>query len=332
MTGNGPIFIGGTDRAGKTLLSALLASHPRISVPAVGSNLWTLFYGRFGDLADSANLERCLSEMLRYKHVRFLAHDLDRVRRDLAAGPPTYARLFALVQEQHAERAGKPRWGDQTGLIEGYADAVLAAYPDAVMLHMIRDPRDRYDASLTMWPEGRLRVGGATARWLYSAGHARRNLARHPARYRVIRYEDLVAGPEAVLRELCAFLGETYAPDMLTLRGMPTYRDKLLAGSPADASGDPVISTAFVGTYRGRIPPRELAFLEGRAGEPMRALGYPPDAVPLRGADRLRYALWDVPLNSVRLAIWHARQAAAMRFPRRAGRTPPAHHVVTDAG
>jgi len=332
MSGNGPIFIGGTDRAGKTLLAALLSSHSRISVPAVGSNLWTLFYGRFGDLADPGNLERCLAEMLEYKHVRFLAHDLDQVRHRLAAGAATYARLFALIQEQHAQRAGKPRWGDQTGLIEGYADAVLAAYPDAVMLHMIRDPRDRYDASITMWPEGKLRVGGATARWLYSAGHARRNLRRHGERYQVIRYEDLVGDTEDVLRGVCTFLGETYTPDMLTLDGIPTYRDKLLAGQTPGAARDAVISTAFVGSYRGRIPPRELAFLERCAGRLMRELGYRPDGVRLTGADRILFLAWDVPLNALRFTVWQARQAAALRFPRIAGRTPPAHHRVPRGG
>lgn len=327
MSADGPIFIGGTDRAGKTLLSAVLASHPRISIPAVGSNMWTLFYERFGDLADARNFERCLSALERYKHVSFLAPDAGRLRRDFAEGAPTYARLFALIQQQSAERAGKPRWGDQTGLIEGYADHVLAAYPDAVMLHMLRDPRDRYDASLTMWPEGRLRVGGAVARWLYSARHARRNQRRHAGRYRVIRYEDLVANPAAVVAEVCTFVGEAFVPEMLEMTGMPTYRDKLAAGSP----GGPLISTAHVGRYRGRIPARELAFLEGRAGAVMRSFGYEPDGVALRGVDRLHYAAADLPLNLARMATWQARQAAAHRLPRLAGRTPPAHHLLTDA-
>jgi hypothetical protein len=324
---NGPIFIAGTDRAGKTLLSALLASHPRISIPAVGSNMWTLFYRRFGDLADARNFERCLNALQHYKHVLFFAPDVARLRREFVAGKPSYARLFALIQEQSAERARKPRWGDQTGLIEGYAGDVLAAYPDAVMLHMLRDPRDRYDASLTMWPEGRLRVGGATARWIYSAGHARRNQQRHGGRYRVIRYEDLVADPARLLGEICDFLDEPFVPEMLGMAGMPTYRDRLAR----DAVGGALITTSYIGTYRGRIPARELAFLESRAGGLMREFGYQPDGTALSGADRLRYALVDLPLNLGRMTTWRVRQAAAQRLPRIAGRTPPSHHLVSDA-
>ncbi len=324
----GPLFIGGTDRAGKTLLAAILSSHPRISIPAVGSNMWTLFYGRFGDLGDRGNFERCLFDMLHYKHVTFLEPDEDRVRQQFLAGPRTYARLFALLQEQFAARAGKPRWGDQTGLIEGYADRILASYDGAVMLHMIRDPRDRYDASLTMWPEGRLRVGGAVARWNYSAGHARRNLRRHPGRYLVLRYEDLVMDPESVTRRVCSFIGEDYVPEMLQLRGMPTYREKLQAAA-GEGSGA-LISDRYVGIYRGSVPAGELAFLERQAGPLMTEFGYVSSGVQLGGLARARHAVIERPVNLLRMMIWHGRQAAALRAPRLAGRRPPAHHRPTN--
>ena len=44
----------------------------------------------------------------------------------MGQGQPTYACLFALFQQHYAERAGKPRWGDQSGLIERYADLIAA--------------------------------------------------------------------------------------------------------------------------------------------------------------------------------------------------------------
>ncbi len=327
MTELGPIFIAGTDRAGKTLLSAILSSHSRISVPAVGSNLWTLFYRRFGDLADPAAFEHCLAELLAYKHITYLEPDVHRIRAEFQHGPRTYARLFELLQVQYAERMGKPRWGDQTGLVEGYADPIMAAYPTARMIHMIRDPRDRYDASITMWPEGRLRVGGAVARWLYSARHAERNRRRYPDRYLVVRYEDLVRDPEGTTRLVCAMVGEAYEPSMLELGGMPTYRAKLLGGRPPDAAGA-IIRADFVGTYRGRVPVRELRFLEARAATSMRGLGYELDRPTLGPADWLRYLAVDLPLNAARMAVWNLRQTAAERLPRRFGKRPPSHHLV----
>jgi hypothetical protein len=331
-----PIFIGGPDRCGKTLLAAILGSHPEIAISAVGSNMWTYFYRQFGDLGDDTNLDRCLAAMLRYRHVRFLEPDLDRLRRDFVAGQRTYARLFALIQQQLADRQGKPRWGDQTGLVERYADEIMAAYPGARMIHMVRDPRDRYEASLALWPKGRGRVGGASARWRYSIDLGERNRQRYPARYLMLRYEDLVTRPEETIRRVCEFVDAPFAPEMLELRGMPTYRAKLEA-SVREAGGDPeapgaLISPAFIGGYRGRIAPRELAFMQGRLRAHMRAHGYQLDRIPFSLPERLRYALVDLPLNLARMHGWQRLEAVQHRLPGWFGRTPVRAKVLAGEG
>ena len=327
----GPIFIGGPDRCGKTLLAAILGSHSRIAIPIVGSNLWTFFYGQYGDLADDRNLDRCLAALMSYKHARFLQPDFDRLRRELAAGERSYERLFALIHEQFAERAGKPRWGDQTGLIERYADEVLAAYPDAVMIHMIRDPRDRYEASLRLWPKGRARAGGAAARWAYSVRLGERNLRRHPDRYRIIRYEDLVQRAEDVVRGVTTFLGEAYEPEMLSMGDAPTYRRKLAGG--AEPSPDAVlISADHVGDYRGAVPDGEVAFLQRVLSGPMRRLGYQAEPIRMSLGARVRYGTWTVPSNGLRMAAWSGLEAMQHRFPRLVGRTPVSAKVVRSDG
>ncbi|HET6380046.1 MAG TPA: sulfotransferase [candidate division Zixibacteria bacterium] len=320
MTSDAPIFIGGPDRSGKTLLSAVLGSHPRIAISPVGSNMWPFFYRRFGDLRDDRNLDRCIAAMLRYRHVAFLAPDPEWLRREMRRGDRTYARLFGLVQQQYARRLGKPRWGDQTGLIERWADELFASYPGMRMIHVLRDPRDRYEASLEMWPKGRLRAGGATARWNLSAELAERNLRRFgESRYRVLRYESLVCDPEGTARALCDFLGEEFVPSMLELAAMPGVRAKLeAAGGPRDGEG--LISPAFIGRYRGRVPPDELAFLERHTGRWMARLGYEPD--PSSRAVRRRPGYWlrTEPSNLARMLAWRWREAAAHSLPRWLGR------------
>jgi hypothetical protein len=326
----GPIFIGGTDRCGKTTMRAFLVSHPNISIPAVGSNMWTYFYGQFGDLRQTGNFERCLQSMLRYKHVAFLQPNAERIRREFWQGEPTYARLFALFQRHHAEREGKPRWGDQTGLIERYADPIFAAYPGARMIHMLRDPRDRYEASLALWPNGKGRVGGATARWLYSAELAQRNLRRYPDRYLLIRYETMVAEPEATLRAVCAFLDEAYMPEMLTMDGAPERRARIIQGAPVDGSA--LLNPAFIGRYRQAIPPREIAFMQLHAGRAMRAHGYAPEPLAFTPAEWLRFALADWPLNLARMLSWRTMEAAQQHFPAWLGRKPGTKMIVGTGG
>jgi hypothetical protein len=327
----GPVFIGGLDRSGKTTMRAFLASHPHIAIPAVGSNMETYFYGRFGDLADPANLDRCLAAMLRYKHVAFLRPDEARIRRQFAQGPATYERLFSLFLIHFAEREGKPRWGAQTGLIERYADQLFAAFDGVKVIHMLRDPRDRYEASLALWPDGKGRAGGATARWRYSVRLAERNLRRYPDGYRVVRFEDLIREPEPTMRAVCAFLDEPFEASMLAMPGAEKHRAMLAEGAEDSTADGAPLSEAFIGRYRGRIPERELAFMQLHLGAAMRRHGYEPEPVRLSAGSRARFVALDRPNQAVRMAAWRAVEEAQQRFPRVVPRRPGSRMRVEPA-
>ena len=318
-----PVYIGGLDRSGKTTMAAFLTSHPNIAIPEVGSNMWTYFFGRFGDLAKLENLDRCLRAMLRYSHVRFLDPEPDRIRREFSEGPPTYARLFSLFLIHYAKARGKARWGAQTGLIERYADHVFQAEPEAKVIHMVRDPRDRYEASLALWPDGKGRAGAAAARWRYSIRLAERNLSTYPGGYMVVRYEDLVLRTEEVLRRVCAFLGEAFVPDMLAMPGAHERRQRLIARARL-ATGGPLLSPGFIGRFHGRVSPRELAFLQLHLGRLMPAHHYEPERLNLSPGEWTRFALVDWPGHAARMLAWQVVEAFRQRFPRWVGPQPDA--------
>src|SRR5919106_1107241 len=109
----GPIFLAGPDRSGTTLIFALLASHPNISMVR-RTNMFRYFYRRYGDLSQPENFEQCLSDMVRFNRMKHLQPDAERIRREFLQGAATYGRLFALFHQQNAERVGKPRWGDKS--------------------------------------------------------------------------------------------------------------------------------------------------------------------------------------------------------------------------
>jgi len=280
----GPIFIGGAGRSGKTLMRWILSSHRRIAVSR-RTEMWPRFHGRFGELARPENLERCLAAMLDRKQIAALAPDLDRLRRDFRRGAPTYARLFALIHEQYAERCGKVRWGDQTGSIERYTEQLMAAYPGARVIQMIRDPRDRYEALLGRGRQRPGAVGRATAEWLGSVGFMDRNRLRHPNACTIVRYESLVGAPEETMRRICAFVGEVFEPAMLRMQNVRRYD----AERATSSDGTP-ISTAHVGRYRGRLGRRDLAFIQAVAGRQMLALDYRPDPIHPTTGERIRWA------------------------------------------
>jgi hypothetical protein len=318
----GPIFIGGIERSGTSLIYALLASHPNIAMTR-RTNLWTYFYRQYGDLKERANFERCLAAMLRYKRLLKLQPDAERLRREFAQAEPTYARLFALIEEHHAERLGKPRWGDKSLNTERYAEQIFAAYPNAIILHMVRDPRDRYASAVTRWKVNRGRIGVGTAVWLGSVRLAERNQQRYPKRYKIVRYETLAGQPEETLREICAFIGEEFSPAMLGMDGAELFRD---AGGNSSYGGHEVgrISTKSIGRYRKVLSQREIAFMQQYARREMIAYAYQFDPIQFSARDGMLYALVDQPSNLVRIAAWRAMEAIRDRT----GRTPSAHTIV----
>ncbi|HUP76694.1 MAG TPA: sulfotransferase [Acidimicrobiales bacterium] len=321
-----PIYIGGLDRSGKTTMRAFLASHSNIAIPAVGSNMWTYFYRQFGDLGHAENFERCLAAMLRYKHVAFLKPDPDRLRREFAEGAPTYARMFELFLVHFAEREGKPRWGVQTGLIERYADELFAAHPGVKIIHMIRDPRDRYDASIAKWPKGKGRAGGAVARWRYSAKLAERHAQRHPDAYLIVRFEDLIRRPEPTVRDVCAFIGEQFEPSMMRMGGAEKHRALLLDGRTS--SDAPILSDRFIGQFRRSVSKPDIAFIQLHTAGPMRAHGYEPDPLDFTRAARLRFACYDWPNQLARMVAWLTVESAQQRLPAIVRRRPGRRMII----
>lgn len=321
-----PVYIAGPERSGTSLIYALLGSHPDIAMTR-RTNLWTHFYGQYGDLAQPENFERCLAMMLRYKRIVRLEPDPDRLRREFEQGERSYARLFALLGEHYAEQQGKPRWGDKSLNTERYAAPIFEAFPAARMIHMIRDPRDRFASAQTRWGRTRGGVGAGTAMWLWSVALARRNRALYPDRYAILRYETLIFRPEETLREICNFIGETYSPLMLTMRDAQTFRDEGGNSSygPRQAG---IISTSSVGRFRNVMSRREIAYMERTAVQQMAAFGYVLDNVDLTSGELGMYYLLDAPFNAFRGAAWRAREAI---YDRR-GRAVPSYRIVPESG
>jgi hypothetical protein len=302
-----PIFVAGPDRSGTSLLFSLLASHPNISMVR-RTNMWRYFYNRYGDLSRRENFERCLTSMVQYKRMRHLKPDPIRIRSEFWQGEPTYGRLFALFHEHNAQRAGKLRWGDKSLHTEHHAEKVFAEYPKARIIHMIRDPRDRC-ASMHKryeWNEGR--VAAATGRWLFSTKMAKQNSRRYPDNYMTVRYETLASHPEETLRQICAFIDETYTPAMLTMDAVPEHRDR--GGNSSFGQYEPgVISARSIGRFREVLSVSDIAFIQMFAGRDMDAYGYEPEHIQFSLDGLLAFCLIDLPVNLVRMVGWRTSNA-----------------------
>jgi hypothetical protein len=199
-----PIFIGGLSYSGKTQLRQLLEAHPDLSLQR-RTGLWA-YTGSFGNLAIEANRSKARQVLESEGVASVLTPDWDRVFAEFEQGQHSYARLFGIVNRQHAEDRGRRRWGEQYGSIVNYSSEIFAAFPEARIIHMIRHPRGRLSRM-----EGRRRpgwMGLEAAAGIDSLRLAQVQRARHPNRYMVLDYEQLRENPVGSARRMLGWIDE----------------------------------------------------------------------------------------------------------------------------
>ena len=274
---NTPLFVVGFQRSGTTLLQALLGAHPRIAAPPE-----TYFVGRvydhadyFGDLSDDANLEAALHELLNPPLDFFsdCGFDERKLLTRTKAGPRTYASLLDTTLRDFAEREGKARWVEKSA--GQPLTPLLELFPEAKAVHIVRDPRDVVASSLkTAWTDPDAAEVARAWRSFVLVTVAQ-GMEIGPAQFLQVRYEDLARDPGAVLRVICAFVGEDYDPGMVEDTG------RRRATVPAIATGWQGRALSPVAPTRPRAWERGLERLDqvrvhAVAGSLVGPLGYRP--------------------------------------------------------
>jgi Sulfotransferase family len=213
-----PFFIVGSGRSGSTLLRMMLASHSRLTIPPETWYLIPLLQRfNFDRRLNADEVESAVSIVTSHYRWPDMKLDAQDFRREATRLPQPYLRdLVEVVYRLHVQAEGKARWGDKTPVYIEILPQLAKMYPDSKFIHLIRDGRDVAKSfQATDW------VG----RWLHdNAREWIRALACHwrwvhsDFRDRIlpIRYEDLVLETERTLRQICAFIGEEFEPQMLS--------------------------------------------------------------------------------------------------------------------
>jgi len=210
-----PIFVLGSQRSGTTMLRLMLNNHSRIAIPHESGFITSLFHklDRFGDLSERGAVERLLEAVAKNPHVARGKLIVDR--EDVLARPiADYRDFVAAVFQSYAEHTGKPRWGDKTPSYTEEIDVIRRIFPDAKILHIVRDGRDVVVSHKGLsWASGNYLKLVADWRWKVTIAHKVGSVLGDD--FLELRYEDLVRQPEATLRRICDFVGEAYEPEML---------------------------------------------------------------------------------------------------------------------
>ena len=241
------VFVVGSPRSGTTFLAGAIGSAPG-----------------FVDLGEAAPVKAAIPELVGLP----TSEAAGRLRRTLGV-----ARRAGLV--------GSVRAVEQTPEMAYLVDAAMAAFPQARVIHLVRDGRDVVCSLLERGWLGTGRTGGADDAGLsygveprfwveperreefVAASEARRaawawrryvSAARSAATPPFeLRYEALANDPEATAEQLAAYLDTPGGPLAVALRE---------------------VHTSSIGRYRSDLDDGQLADVVAEAGALLRELGY----------------------------------------------------------
>jgi hypothetical protein len=289
------IFLVGARRSGTNWLFQLLTKHPAIvGIPA---ETYLIALG-LAPLAERFHHGSPTSHQTGTMYMdRDAMHDAFRAFADKAFGD------LAMRLDPSASRIL-----ERTPWNANHLGLIGAMYPDAWVIHIIRDGRD-VASSLVSQTWGPATMAEAAAEWASAVRDAR---AAPPPRYRELRYESLMHDPVTEMAELFSWLD------------LPV--DEHLSATIAEEAGVPVnikvpkAHPISEGKWRSQLSAEDARQFEVEAGPLLRELGYPE--LPALRSSRGREA---APHAVRRLLRGLRRQIVKSDEPTQVDRLPPVH-------
>jgi hypothetical protein len=306
MVSTAPIFVIGTGRSGTTLLRLMLSAHPRIYITHEASfYVWEGLYRR------RAPRREYLDYYFQTPSFRWLRLDPARVVEGLADPLPAerIGEAYAAVMRQKAAQYGRVRFGDKTPSHSWHLPRVYRDFPDAKVVHIVRDPRGTA-LSLSRMP------WACASLWANALACEldRRKVERYKGRILAIRLEDLLAAPRETMGRVLDFVGEPWDDAVLDhANNLPDKNDMPPLPWLESSAQDRGAAAAQWST----LTPIQIRGIERVARRLMEEGGYAPAVLP-QEPGRLAL-LWNAVREApemLRSLVAYARLAYRGRDPR----------------
>lgn len=281
----------GSPRSGTTLLRLMLDAHPQLTIPPET--------GFLGYLPEFIPVSDYVTREIFFDYVTHFPRNAPNWA-DFRIPPETFLEAlhqiepfnfadgFRMFYRLYAARVGKPRWGDKTPTYFRYMNEIRQTLPEARFIHIIRDGRDVALSLRPLWFSPGKEMETLAQRWRDDIEIARR-LGQGAPDYFELHYERLIAEPESVLRQICAFIDLEYDPAMLRYHEQsPTRLEELVTRYRTDGTivatredrlnahrlttKPPEASRVF--NWKREMTPEEQARYLAIAGDLLAELGY----------------------------------------------------------
>lgn len=306
-----PIFIVGNSRSGTTLMGRILNRHPTIftfNELHFFEELWNpdddstpLSLTEAADLfAQLLNIQRN-GYLTRGKTEDFIA-EAERSTAELPSLSPL--SVFAAFLDYETKNSEKTRPCEQTPQNTLYIGEILQAFPEARIIHVIRDPRDILLSQKRRWKRPFLADNipkkEAIRYWLNyhpitisKIWQGNINSVRRfsqDSRVKEVRFEELVANPQQIISELCQFIDLSYNDKLLEVPniGSSNTRD--------DSAISGIDSSKAQNWYGGGLQDSEIYWCQQLTGILMEEYGYELKAISANPLN-IAFSIFSFPLK-----------------------------------
>lgn len=265
-------FIVGCSRSGTTLLSVLLDRHSRLCVTPE-----TAFFGELAPQLPTISDDQALLPLLRsWRRLPELHLEAEAVLARLAAQgwQPTAGNLLASLLDLYAQAQGKQRCGEKTPQHLAHVDTILRCFPNAKIICLLRDGREVALSLRAMPWWGSSDLQAAADHWKLCLRQMESCVQQYPRQFKVIKFEELAAHPEATLTTVMNYLDERFEPDQLRTdvpSGVVLARSREWKGQALEA-----VDATRINGRRELASAAEIALLDQAVGDDLRRYGYLP--------------------------------------------------------
>lgn len=255
----------------------MLRSHPHISLPSAESHFFVPFYNRrneFGDLSNKTVLKNLLTEIYHSRKIFFdtdlhgIKFNIDDIAcRLLSEDRRTIPDIISGIFEMNAMGEGKLRWGDKTPYYVLHLPTILEMFPQAQIIHIIRDGRD---CALSML-ERRMDLQ------IFNTYHAAHTWNKYvsagmefgkynPSVYLEIKYEEILSDPHLAMHTICDFLSEEFVESLIEFRKPKAAIKTHMLQKPIQQGNQE--------KWRSKMTNRQIRIFEAMAGETLKKQSY----------------------------------------------------------
>lgn len=271
-----PVFIVGCPRSGTSYLYHLLLSAGGFAEFRTQMNVFDVLEPIYGNLGLLKNKTRMMSVWLRSKAFDCSGLQAEEIKVKVLSECHSTSDFLRIIMEEVAREQGVDRWIDSTPTNIPHLLRIKKDFPDARIVHIIRDGRDvalslvkRGWSRPLPWDRGKpLLAAGLYWEWIVRKGRQLGSMLQ--PNYLEVRYEDLVEQPTEVLRTLAVFLEHYLDYDCIQQVSIGSVKKPLTAFKEELERGE----FTPVGRWKNTFPPDQLAQFENLVGEYLQELGY----------------------------------------------------------